>query len=78
MTKTSNILNGIRQLHNIPMALTNKSGAFTYIITKNYHHRANSDVGFMMVAFNLWRLINIISAEGFNPEHAIKNQCNTK
>lgn len=48
-----------------PYGTIKRQWGFSYIITKKYLHRASSDVGFMMVAYNLRRLINIIGAEGF-------------
>ena len=36
---------------------------FSYIMTKKYIHRASADVGFMMIAYNLKRIMNIVSYE---------------
>jgi hypothetical protein len=36
---------------------------FSYIMTKKSTKRASADVGFMMTAYNLRRLINILGAE---------------
>ena len=38
---------------------------FSYILTKQGKARASADVGFMFIAYNLKRLINIIGQEGF-------------
>jgi len=36
---------------------------FSYIITKKHIHRASADVGFIMTAYNLRRIITIIGME---------------
>ena len=36
---------------------------FSYIITKKYIKRAEADVGFMFIAYNLRRIINIIGLD---------------
>jgi hypothetical protein len=38
---------------------TNDSKGFYYVITKKGMKRASADVGFMFIAYNLRRLINI-------------------
>jgi len=38
---------------------------FSYIMTKKYLHRASADVGFMMTAYNLRRIMNIIGIMQF-------------
>lgn len=38
---------------------------FSYIMTKKYLNRANADVGFMMTAYNLGRIINILGINIF-------------
>ena len=38
---------------------------FSYIITKKYIHRASADVGFMFIAYNLRRIINILGQNVF-------------
>ena len=38
---------------------------FHFIITKKYKHRAASDVGFMFIAYNLKRILNIMGWEEF-------------
>jgi transposase len=48
-----------------PYGTIKRQWGFSYIITKKYIHRASADVGFMMVAYNLRRLINIIGALRF-------------
>jgi len=43
-----------------PYGTIKRQWGFSYIMTKKYIHRASADVGFMMTAYNLRRLINII------------------
>jgi len=38
---------------------------FHFILTKKFKHRAASDVGFMFVAYNLRRILNVIGLEAF-------------
>jgi transposase len=38
---------------------------FHFILTKKYKHRAASDVGFMFIAYNLRRILNIVGLEEF-------------
>lgn len=38
---------------------------FHYIITKKFKQRASSDVGFMFIAYNLRRIINLIGKDAF-------------
>ncbi|MCJ7694356.1 MAG: IS1182 family transposase [Anaerolineaceae bacterium] len=48
-----------------PYGTIKRQWGFSYIMTKKYIHRANADVGFMMTAYNLRRLINIIGIQSF-------------
>jgi len=48
-----------------PYGTIKRQWGFSYIMTKKYLHRASADVGFMMTAYNLRRLINIIGIESF-------------
>ena len=48
-----------------PYGTIKRQWGFSYIMTKKYLHRASADVGFMMTAYNLKRLINIIGISGF-------------
>ena len=42
-----------------PYGTIKRQWEFSYIITKKYIHRASADVGFMMIAYNLKRIMNI-------------------
>ena len=48
-----------------PYGTIKRQWGFSYITTKKYLHRASADVGFMMTAYNLRRLINTIGMEQF-------------
>jgi len=48
-----------------PYGTIKRQWGFSYIITKKYLHRASADVGFMLTAYNLRRLINIIGLKQF-------------
>jgi transposase len=48
-----------------PFGTIKRQWGFSYILTKKYLHRASADIGFMLLAYNLRRLINIIGKEGF-------------
>ena len=48
-----------------PYGTIKRQWGFSYIMTKEYLHRASADVGFMMTAYNLRRLINTIGIEQF-------------
>ena len=48
-----------------PFGTIKRQWGFSYVLTKKYLHRASADIGFMMLAYNLRRLINIIGKEGF-------------
>jgi transposase len=48
-----------------PFGTLKRQWGFSYIITKKGIDRASADVGFMMLAYNLRRLINIVGAEYF-------------
>jgi hypothetical protein len=43
-----------------PFGTIKRQWGFSYIITKKYIERASADVGFMMIAYNLRRIINIL------------------
>jgi len=43
-----------------PYGTIKRQWGFSYIMTKKYLHRASADVGFMMTAYNLRRIMNII------------------
>jgi transposase len=46
-----------------PYGTIKRQWGFSYILTKQGKERASSDVGFMFIAYNLRRLINILSIE---------------
>ena len=46
-----------------PYGTIKRQWDFSYIITKKYMHRANADVGLIMTAYNLRRIINILGIE---------------
>jgi len=46
-----------------PYGTIKRQWGFSYIITKKYIHRASADVGFMMIAYNLRRIINILGKD---------------
>jgi transposase len=48
-----------------PFGTIKRQWGFSYVLTKKYLERASADIGFMMVAYNLRRLINIIGKEAF-------------
>jgi transposase len=48
-----------------PFGTIKRQWGFSYILTKKYIHRASADVGFMMVAYNLRRIINILGKDTF-------------
>lgn len=48
-----------------PYGTIKRQWGFSYIITKKYIHRASADVGLMITAYNLRRLINIIGIASF-------------
>ena len=48
-----------------PYGTLKRQWGFSYIITKKFIHRASADVGFMMTAYNLRRIINILGMESF-------------
>jgi len=47
-----------------PYGTIKRQWGFSYIITKQGKARASADVGFMFIAYNLRRLINILGKEG--------------
>ena len=52
-----------------PYGTIKRQWGFSYVITKKYLSRASADIGFMMIAYNLRRLVNILGTEQF------KNYC---
>jgi transposase len=48
-----------------PFGTIKRQWGFSYVLTKKYLERASADIGFMMVAYNLRRLMNIIGKESF-------------
>ena len=48
-----------------PYGTIKRQWGFSYIMTKNSSTRASANVGFMMTAYNLRRIINIIGIERF-------------
>ncbi len=48
-----------------PYGTIKRQWGFSYIMTKNSSKRASADVGFMMTAYNLRRIINILGMERF-------------
>jgi len=48
-----------------PYGTLKRQWGFDYIITKKGKERASADVGFMFIAYNLRRIINIVGAEVF-------------
>jgi hypothetical protein len=48
------------------MERSNDSGGFYYVITKKGMKRASADLGFMFIAYNLCRIINLLDKDGLN------------
>lgn len=46
-----------------PYGTIKRQWGYSYILTKKYIHRASADVGFMMIAYNLRRVINILGKD---------------
>jgi hypothetical protein len=46
-----------------PYGTIKRQWGFSYIMTKNSSQRASADVGFMMTAYNLRRIINILGID---------------
>jgi transposase len=46
-----------------PFGTMKRQWGFSYILTKKGMHRASSDVGFMFIAYNLRRIMNILTRE---------------
>jgi transposase len=46
-----------------PYGTIKRQWGFSYILTKKYIHRASADVGIMMTAYNLRRIINILGID---------------
>jgi len=49
-----------------PYGTIKRQWGFSYILTKKYMQRASADVGFMMIAYNLTRIMNIVGVEKLN------------
>ena len=49
-----------------PYGTIKRQWGFSYILTKKYKQRAESDVGLMFVAYNLRRIINIMGKDAFS------------
>jgi transposase len=47
-----------------PFGTIKRQWGFSYIMTKKGSQRASADVGFMLIAYNLRRIINILGMEG--------------
>jgi len=48
-----------------PYGTIKRQWGFSYFMTKNSSKRASADVGFMMTAYNLRRIINILGLDSF-------------
>ncbi|MFP4048030.1 MAG: transposase, partial [Bacteroidales bacterium] len=48
-----------------PFGTIKRQWGFSYILTKKTKERASADTGFMMIAYNLKRIINIIDIKAF-------------
>jgi hypothetical protein len=48
-----------------PYGTIKRQWGYSYIMTKQFMHRASSDVGFIMTAYNLRRIINILGKDVF-------------
>ena len=48
-----------------PYGTIKRQWGFSYILTKKTKERASADVGFMMIAYNLRRILNIIGIKAF-------------
>ena len=46
-----------------PYDTIKRQWGFSYILTKRFIQRASADVGFMMIAYNLRRIINILGID---------------
>jgi hypothetical protein len=46
-----------------PYGTIKRQWGFSYILTKKGIRRASSDVGFMLIAYNLRRIVNILSKD---------------
>ncbi len=67
--RNKNLINQNKQLYRKrqqivehPYGTIKRQWGFNYIITKKYIHRAEADFGFIMTAYNIRRIINIIGA----------------
>jgi hypothetical protein len=47
-----------------PYGTIKRQWGFSYVSTKKYLHRASADIGLMMIAYNLRRIMNILGREG--------------
>lgn len=46
-----------------PYGTIKRQWGYSYVITKKYLHHASADVGFMMIAYNLRRIMNILGKD---------------
>lgn len=46
-----------------PYGTIKRQWGYSYILTKKYIHRASADVGFIMIAYNLLRIINLAGTD---------------
>ncbi|MBN2613134.1 MAG: hypothetical protein JXB00_16395, partial [Bacteroidales bacterium] len=46
-----------------PYGTIKRQWGYSYVITKQYMQRASADVGFIMIAYNLMRIMNIVGVE---------------
>jgi len=49
-----------------PYGTIKRQWGYTYVMTKKYMQRASADVGFIMVVYNLMRIMNIVGVERLN------------
>jgi transposase len=56
-----------------PFGTIKRQWGFSYVLTKKYLNRASADIGFMMLAYNLRRIINIIGKEELREYLSILN-----
>lgn len=63
ISKNKEVYKKRQQIVEHPYGTIKRQWGFDYIITKKYKERASADVGLMMIAYNLRRLINILGKE---------------
>jgi len=49
-----------------PYGTIKRQWGFSYILTKKFKERASADVGFMFIAYNLRRIMNIVGKNALN------------